>query len=1355
MIDINKNQWLFLIFVWLLVTPNQLYSMNEVTYRLCNNDGLSNSSVNTIFQDSENIMWFGTWDGLNRYDGTSFAQYRPIPGNEQSISNQIIRKIFEEDKHHLWIVTDYGINRFNKLSGKFTQHLLGYKDKYTFQENSFMCSSSNHGIIVASSYKSCIYVFNKKSESFYPLSIKGEHKTGNITELFFDEKNFLWIQNENGEILRFAIEQTAHTATASLMNRFKLPEGVKKIIYDKDKNIWFAKNNTLYYIDTYSKQLEVNNTNIQIEGILNCVFATENELHIGTTTSYVTIKDGKISRKLNGEASVLSIFKGSQNITWIGTDGKGIYQRYNKPNFLTLINSQRMPQLKNFAIRALVKDNTGNIWVGSKGGGLSKISYLGATGLEKIQNFNVGSGLTNNSILSISKSAGNNLWIGTDGYGLYYYSADENRIRQLQFKGTGNPEQIYSVYSILQTDPQTLYLGSSGGGLLKLGIDAQNNITNIEQFRYKEGERGTISSNIVYAIIEDGSYLWIGTRGGGLNRFDKRNNNFTTYKNKSTQVNSLSSNDVISLHKDLKGRIWVGTTSGLNLIEKMSGDKISFKRFNEGDGLPNTNIHAIQEDSQDNIWVSTSNGLARIEPEEFKINSYFYEDGLQDNEFSDGASFATSDRTELYFGGINGFNIIHPSMIGARKFMPTLLLNRILVDNSELPMPGNNSDEKIAVSYQTGSIALGFSVPDFVDNKSCQIAYQLVKKTILGKNKLQKEWINPGQNKHIILNKLNPGDYTLYVKYCNADQVWSNEPFKMSIAVTPPLWETWWAILLYILFMIGGSILFYYFKKYKMSMNHKLELEKREIIKKEEIHQAKLKFFTNIAHEFSNSITLIYGSIEQIFINNNIDPKSRKQLVSIKRNAERMHEQIQQLMEFRKAETGHLTIRPERVDVAEMIKYTLDNFIDAADSKKINIRLDLQENIPAWIIDRGMLEKIIFNLLSNAMKYTPINKQITIGLKVSEENKLILTCTNSGAGIKPENLSQIFNRFQVLDNFESKLSQGLYTRNGIGLAMCRDFATLLGGTITVDSRVDEYTTFTVALPQGDEMKVINIAETDKNISSVVEPFKETDDSQENKNVTILIVDDQEEIRKLITEVLSGEGYRMFSASNGKEALDAVHNHIPDLIICDIIMPEMDGITLLKILKETNDTRHIPVILLSSKSDIENQIIGLETGANIFISKPFHPKHLKAAVKRVLGNNSIIKAFADTPQAYKEKYNNQLINKGDKELIDRIIELLQENSGDESYNQDSLADDLLISRVQLYRKMKQITQKTPGDFIRNFRIKQAERMLITTDKTVQEIMNECGFRNKAYFYREFAKIHNCSPKDFRTQSNKEH
>jgi DNA-binding response OmpR family regulator len=477
--------------------------------------------------------------------------------------------------------------------------------------------------------------------------------------------------------------------------------------------------------------------------------------------------------------------------------------------------------------------------------------------------------------------------------------------------------------------------------------------------------------------------------------------------------------------------------------------------------------------------------------------------------------------------------------------------------------------------------------------------------------------------------------------------------------------------------------------------------------------------------------------------------KDYSYLQVIKRNAERMQNQIQQLMEFRKAETGHLSLHYECIDVVELVKYTLDSFTDMASQNKIDLIINLSPQVPRWVTDRDMLEKVIFNLVSNAFKYTPDEGKISITLSV-ESNELCFQVTNSGLGIKFEEIPLLFNRFKVLDNFESKLSKGIYTRTGIGLAMCRNLVELLNGTISVDSKMKEYTTFRVLLPQQPE-SLLNPTTSKGNIeTNNASPTFSTKDYLPDKKYTILIVDDQAEIRSLIKDILSD--FNTCETENGKDALAEIQNNLPDLIVCDILMPVMDGIEFLKILKQQKETAHIPVILLSSRNSIESQIEGLEIGAQMFLSKPFHPTHLLAMVNRSLNSQLITKSYLESPQAHAEQFMGRSIDKQDKEFICEVIELLQKNLDDETYNQDALANDMAVSRMQLYRKIKTITVNTPAEFIRNFRLHEVEKLLKNTSKTVQEIMIDCGFHNKAYFYREFSKVYKCTPKEYRNKSN---
>lgn len=1297
---------------------------------LSNNDGLSNSSVNTIFQDCNGIMWFGTWDGLNSFDGNRFRQYRPQSNNPNTLSHHVIRSIAEEDNEHLWITTDYGINRMNKKTEEFEHYFLDYDNPYIYQEESFSCAISKKGDIVATFKGSTPYIYNKKENYFIPTVIKNSRNYKGAKKIFFDNEDYLWIYEIEGDLLKIKISEKNE---AEMLYKVNLPENIDDIFYDRNNNLWFSINNQLGYIELSSQKPELKLTGLRIEGTLNDVFFSKGNIIIGTTDGCYSISFDHIITTIEKDISILSVFVGSQDIIWAGTDGNGVLQHFNISKFIEKFTTSNSNDIGKYPIRAIFKDTYNNLWIGSKGGGLTRINENKAN-----NTYNVGAGRTHNSVLELSKGS-ECLWIGTDGPGIKYYDYKSNSLKSLNIDNSPYKECIYSVYSIIQTDSSTLYAGTSGEGLFKIKIDNNKNIISINQFKHSPKNKlsKSINCNIVYDIIMYDKKLWIATRGGGLNIYDLATDTFTSFRCNPQNKNSICSNDLTVLHKDTSNRIWVGSSSGISIASKDQSGKLIFNTINENSGLSNSNIHAIEEDYNNNVWVSTSNGISKINPQTLQITNYYYEDGLQNNEFSDGAGFANSNGDEIYFGGINGYNIIYPHLITEKSYKPDLIIDNIYIDNN-LYIPENNS---IKTSYKTTSINITLSVTDYIDNNKCQIAYKINKKGNILDQKNNDQWIQIGNSRQIILNGLSPDKYIIYIKTSNANQIW-NEPKAIELIISPPIWMTSWAISLYVIIFVVSCIIFYKIKKSKLIMRHALEMEKQEKINKEEIHQAKLRFFTNIAHEFSNSITLIYGAVEQIFANQNPDSKEKKQLLAIHQNAERMHKQIQELMEFRKADTGHLQIQLTEVDINELIKCTCDNFLDIAESKKIRIKLNLDNNMPTWITDRSMLEKIIFNLLSNAMKYTPNEGNITVNAKITDNEQLFFECKNSGPGIKPDDIPNIFNRFTILDNYENKMSQGLTTRNGIGLALCKDLVNLLGGNIIVKSEINEYTSFIVTLPPK--------AKEDIQATLIKRemPFK-TEKLFEKQKPTILIADDQPDIINLIKEILDND-YETIGAANGLEAIEILKTMTPSLIICDIVMPKMSGTELISRIKNDEQTKYVPIIILSSKSSIENQIAMLETGASFFINKPFHPRYLKAAVDRLLYNKDLMKSFSESSSAYKEKYNNNIVSKEDRRFIDNVIEVLSKNYNDENYNQDALAQDLMISRIQLYRKIKQIAQTTPGDFIRTYRLKQAENMLIHTDKTIQEIMIECGFHNKAYFYREFAKIHNCSPKDYRTK-----
>jgi len=916
---------------------------------------------------------------------------------------------------------------------------------------------------------------------------------------------------------------------------------------------------------------------------------------------------------------------------------------------------------------------------------------------------------------------------------------------------------LSSVYSILPTDNNVLWVGTSGYGMYKLEIDRSTNpysIKNYKQYIFKNNH-SSLSNNIVYSIIrDDASHLWIATRGGGLNRFNRQTEQFQNFRFSSNSSDFISSDDILCLYKDTRGILWAGTSMGLNKLIRFENGKPVFTRYTEKEGMPNNTIHGILEDKEHNLWLSTNKGLAELvhDRKNTRIVSYFKKDGLQNNEFSDGAFYQSPYSHQFYFGGISGFNVFNPLEITHSNYIPSLIMDAFFVDNIETNFSDflamKSSDQTLILSYKIKSFSFKFIPLDYLSGTKCEISYLL--------EGYQKDWIQLGTSNTIVFTNLPTGKYVLKVRCSNADKIWSEQYFSLPIIMRPPWWASTIAYFCYFVLLIGLVIVIHRFIKNQLNARNNILLKELEKQKIEEIHQAKLRFFTNIAHEFSNSLTLIYGPCEQLLRTHATDGFTRKYINIIKSNSERMQTLIQQLIDFRKAETGHLQLKIERVYIPELVKFVIDNFMEVLEQKEIQLSLTFSPKTFHWQTDRDSIEKIVFNLVSNAVKYTPANHEINVVVETIDD-RLFIRVTNTGVGIKLAYQQSIFDRFEVLDRFEMQVSKGIETRNGIGLALCKNIVEVLQGTISVESDGETSTSFIVSLPE------LALDKTQNSINSaapIPKSIVETNEDELHDKIRIsipdtkkegmvLIIDDEKEIRELLSDFLS-DRYEVAEAANGQEAIELMRIRMPLIIVCDIIMPVMNGVEFVKTMKEQELTRHIPIILLSSKSSVESQIEGLEVGADAYLSKPFHPRHLEALIESLLHRNQAVLAYSESAYAALEQFEGKLVHKEDKDLMLRITQIIHDQMDNESLTLDFIASETALSKMQLYRKMKEIIGQTPTEYIRSIRLKQAEKLLKTTNKTVQEIMYTCGFNNKAYFYREFAKKYHLTPKEYRNQ-----
>ena len=1352
-----KNTFLLIFIFTMVLLPAKNYDILNLT----NNDGLSNSSINTINQDSSGLLWFGTWDGLNVFNSREFKVFKPDPGNVQSISNNIIRDIVQEQKNIHWIATDRGINRLDSRKNTFERFFTDNANQTIFTENSFFIARNSTSRIFAAVYDQGVFYFNSKTHKFHHLNAVRNYRTRKI---FFDVDDNLWLYTDDRKLFKIVFKKgQSESPVVGNVIQFQLLKNIKSVFYHSNNEIWMqtVEDKIFSYRISEGILAESSTGNQQTGTIRAMAFMDTYQLWgTGNGLFLYDLKTKSIETVLSN-VSVLSLFTGTQQIVWVGTDARGIFQLSPSREKFHIFSADNIPSFGSSPVRTFFEDSNRILWVGTKGSGI----YTFNRNVDKpattfTQHFTIANGLLNNSVFTIVGGQGNEYWIGTDGQGINYYDTGTKRIQTLSANESLQKKiNLSSVYSILPDGNNTLWVGTSGYGMYKLEIDRSIRpycIKNFTQYIYKTNLSTSLSNNIVYSIIrDDATHLWIATRGGGLNRFNCLTGKFQNYRYNSEGTDFISSDDILCLYKDSRGTLWAGTSMGLNKLLRFEKGRPVFERFTEKEGMPNNTIHGILEDKEHNLWLSTNKGLAELirDQSTYRIVSYFKKDGLQNNEFSDGAVYNNPNTHQFYFGGISGFNVFNPLEISHSNYIPALRLDAFFVDNIERNLTDysriKQNREILTLSYKNKSFSFKFIPLDYLSGTKCEISYML--------EGYQKEWIQLGTSNTIVFTNLPEGNYLLKVRCSNADKIWSKQYFTLPIRMLPPWWASPIAYLIYSLLLLALFTVVRRFIKDQLKNKNNILLKDLEKQKIEEIHQAKLRFFTNIAHEFSNSLTLIYGPCEQLLRTHLSDDYTRKYINIIKSNSERMQTLIQQLIDFRKAETGYLKLDIEKVDIPELIKFVADNFMEVLEEKKILLTFNFIPPNIIWQTDRNSIEKIVFNLISNAVKYTPENENITV-LAEMKEDRLLITVTNTGVGIKPVYQQTIFDRFEVLERFEMQLSKGIEIRNGIGLALCKNIVEVLQGSIEVESDGETFTSFRVKLPEQpiDETAGHKVHETP--VPSIATEVINKEEEEEKirfsipdtqKEGLVLVIDDESEIRDMLSDFLSVR-YEVAQAANGKEALELMRIRMPLLIVCDIIMPVMNGVEFIKIMKDQELTRHIPIILLSSKGSVENQIEGLETGADAYLSKPFHPRHLEAQVESLLHRNKAILDYSESTYAALEQYEGKLIHKEDKELMLNITKIIHQQMDNESLTLDYIAGEMTISKMQLYRKMKELTGQTPTEFIRTIRLKQAEKLLKTTNKTVQEIMYNCGFNNKAYFYREFAKKYHLTPKEYRNQ-----
>ncbi|TDE52623.1 two-component regulator propeller domain-containing protein [Flavobacterium sp. GT3P67] len=1340
-------------------TLDQKYSLEQ----LDNTKGLSNSSVNSIFQDSENLLWIGTWDGLNRYDGNSFKIFRPELDNENSLSNQVILKIDEDDKGRIWILTIHGINRYDKKTDTFQKYYFSRENKPPLSESEFnMALDTSKKVFCAVKDWGIGYY---DGAVFQLLIVKNFSKKA-VKKMEFSPTGELLVLFENNELYALSLKTTNNgkkiISKAELVSKNIRTFGI--ISNQKICSISTTGNAVLHSLADKKTQALPDK---KIKTIIGHI--SEGLVISGESGYFIIDNSGKSIAKpwlkyLNNQ-KITTLIQGTENVLWTGTDGDGLFKMYPLKKAFNLISKAQVPDLDGGIVRTFLEVEGHSFLVGIKGKGLFRFPsnfYLNPEKALQYENFNESNSSINNAVFALCKGQDNMVFIGTDGDGITVFDLKKSRlISWSEIDGNEQCDYFKSTYSIYQDKKGFIWLGTNGYGMVRCKIERSGEKLKVTEFKkYLANNTGdkSLSSNIVFSIIpKNDNQLWIGTRLGGLNLFDKESGQFRTYKNIKNDPKSLSNNDILCLQKDANNRLWIGTSFGLNLLEDLKSDGSAvFKSFTVKDGLPNNTIHGIVSDKKSNLWISTNFGLSNFILNSSKFINYTKNEGLQNNEFADGAFYQDLKSDFVFMGGIKGFNYFLPQKIKESSLVPDILIDKISGQNQATPYyqglviaPNSNTHPSIVLNHDQNFFDIELAALTYINNEKCQYAYQLMN--------FDKDW-NAINNRRIIsFTNVPKGNYSLWIKWTNSDGVWSKPVHAIDIRIKPVFWQSNLATVIYLV-LIALFILFVlsYYKK-RQSLSQNMLLRQRE----EELHENRLTFFTNVAHEFQTPLTLIVGPVQKLSETANLSERNQKFIQMIQRNSSRLLFLTQQLLEFRKAEYDYLEVTAREFDLVNLIEQIAELFDEWALDKNIDYNLDIPSSLPGWF-DKDKIEKIVFNLMSNAFKYTPVYGKIDLKFHIQDEGskRLTITIVNTGKGIPKEKLDSLFDRFFLSDTNKG-IDHDMF-RTGIGLAYIKKLVTVLRGEILVSSVANEKTTFIILVPCSKdafsekeldvEASPILISQHLKNILEEI-PSKSDDtpnkisslEGLEDNRKTVLIVEDEKEIHLFLDDLL-GEKYKIITAYNGVAALEILEKEIPDIIISDVMMPLMDGVELCKKIKTDIKTCHIPFIMLTAKDSVIHRIEGLESGANSYIPKPFYPDHLLVRIQKLLEEKELIlKHFSQDTLV--ENLSALPINNEEKDFIKKVIELIRNNIDNENLQSLFIEKELGISNSQLYRKIKQLFGFTPGDLIRTIRLKYAAELLRKNVLTVSEVCYQSGFNNRSYFYREFKKIYNTTPKNY--------
>lgn len=1364
------------IFLLFLFEAYGQYENDRYIRKINSSDGLSHNIVYDFAQDENGFIWIATQDGLNRYDGYEFKTYRFDATDPNSISGNYIRSIFIDENNTLWVSSRYGLNKYNPDADNFTSYTLPEGDELDITN----ISPSSHGGLWISNYAGGFHHFNTSQNTFTSYNTQNFSLGSNfVMTIHEDSYHFVWVGTENYSVQVFENKDGELIPVDNINNQLSKvnTNRVETIFEDINSNIWIGtRKGIILYHRALEKVYHILESNSPSGLSDNIILDIEQDylgnLLIGTQEGGIDILSQeqlkannpasfKFTKILEGVEdnqlsyrSIQAVFEDKNKNIWLGTFGNGInIIPHKQPKFKLIKHIPTNPTSINFnKVWGICEDKDGHLWIGTDGKGLNKYNFKTKEAIHYLPSNKKGS-LSDNAVLSALCDSKGRLWFGTYAGGLNRYSSKTNTFETIEI-GKDKTIGTNDIRCIHESEDGYIWLGTNAGGLVKL-----NPNTNKFESVFVESENAGAFD--IRAITEDNnSGLWLGTYGAGLFYYHPKTKITKHFQFDRRKEGSLKCNIIYSLLYDEQSNLlWIGGSQngGLNVLDL---DKYIFTVYDESDGLSNKNIHAIEKDKKGRLWLSTNEGISMFNPAAKSFSNYNKLDGVQSKEFSDGSVLRSKKHKIICFGGSEGLNYFSPDLlVNSDEEIPLILTELTVYNNSAKNKSSDENDElrftslwktpKVDLDHKQSSFSIQFAGLFFSNPQQIQYQYML--------EGTDKNWNDLGSQRIVTFRNLKSGDYIFKVRASNEDGVWPNSFQSIDIIVNPPPWKSWWAIMIYTI-LVGSIIAWLYFYNLREAkIRHNLVLEKKLRAQEHEMHEERIRFFTNISHELRTPLMLLLNPLEDLVSKESPGTSKGKVYATMYRSANKLLNLINTLLEFRKTETGKLKLSVSNTNISTFIEEICIAFQGLAEKKNIKLEYaSITKELLCWF-DPDKMEMILNNLLSNAIKNTPEGNKIKVSVNTEPLNDnqaefIKISVKDSGVGIPSDQLDKIFDRFYQVKG--TSVNSG----TGIGLALTKRLVEIHHGSITVNSEPQNGSEFIVHLPLDKSVFSIDEISETKGVSSINTTVNFSDESADNisnalskissisdDKKKILIIEDNTDIRAYLVDLLQKD-FIIHEAIDGEEGLKKARKELPDLILSDIMMPKMNGVELCKTVKGEFQTSHIPIILITANQTHNTHIDSLEVGADAYLTKPFKPDVLITRIYNLLKSRQKLRDY------YLKKFQGNSVEKEgslnpEEEFLLQVKKILIENMSNSDFSITTLHEELGMSRTVFYNKIKSLTNLSPLDLIRQVRLAKAGELLLTKKFKVYEVMFQVGFSDEKHFRQLFKKHFGMTPTEY--------